>query len=101
MIKFTDEQHRAYDRYIRARDKVFKRKEKWVRMADVKSTVDITGLNHPLYEANPEWEEYKESFKQWLLVEPEFREKERMRSSRGDYGVVDSWEDKPSKIKEL
>ena len=101
MIKFTDEQQRAYDRFIRARDKIFKRKGKWVRMADVKSSVDIVGLNHPLYEANPEYEEYKEAFKQWLEVEPQFREKERLRSSRGDYGAVDSWEDKPSKVKEL
>ena len=101
MIKLTHDQQKAYDRFIRARDRVFKRKGKWVRMADVKSTVDIVGLNHPLYEANPEWQEYKEAFMGWLAVEPQFREKERMRSSRGDYGVVDSWEDKPSKIKEL
>jgi hypothetical protein len=24
-----------------------------------------------------------------------------MKASRGDYGTMDSWEDKPSKIKEL
>lgn len=101
MIKLTDEQQKAYDRFIRARDRVFKRTHKWVRLADVKSTVDIVGLNHPLYESNPEYDEYREAFKQWLEVEPEFREKERMRSSRGDYGTVDSWEDKPSKVKEL
>lgn len=101
MIKLTQEQQKAYDRFIRARDKVFKRKGKWVRMADVKSTVDITGFNHPFYEANPEYEEYKDAFKQWLVVEPQFREQERMRSSRGDYGTTDSWEDKPSRVKEL
>ena len=103
MIDLTPEQQKAYNRFITARNKVgiVKRKGKWIPLKDVLECVDVAGLNHPMYVQNDAWLEYKEAFKQWLEVEPEFREKERMRSSRGDYGVVDSWEDKPSKIKEL
>jgi len=101
MIKLDHEQQKAYDRFIRARNRVYGRKGKWVRASDYTSTVDIVGLNHPLFELNEEYQEYKDAFKQWLAVEPAFRHKERMRASRGDYGTMDSWDDKPSKIKEL
>jgi hypothetical protein len=101
MISLNEEQKKAYDRFIKARDIIYKRKNNWVRAGDIKTTVDIVGLNHPLYEANLEYEEYKEAFKQWLEIEPAFRDAERMRSTRGDYGAVDSWDEKPSKIKEL
>jgi hypothetical protein len=101
MIKFTHEQQRAYDRFIKARNKIFGGKGKWIPAKDYTETVDIVGMNHPLFVLNEDWAEFKQAFKEWLEVEPAFREKERMRSSRGDYGVVDSWEDKPSKIKEL
>ena len=96
MINLSPEQQKAYDRFIRARDKVgiVKRKGKWVRLADVQSTVDLMGFNHPFYEDNPDWYEYKEAFMAWLAVEPPFREVERMRMSRGDYGTQDSWDER-------
>jgi hypothetical protein len=34
----------------------------------------------------------------WLAVEPKFREQERMRMSRGDYGTQDSWDEKKSYV---
>jgi hypothetical protein len=54
----------------------------------------VEGLNHPLFIVNDAWLEYKEAFQAWLDIEPTFRDKERMRASRGDYGKPDSWEDK-------
>ena len=101
MIELTLEQTRAYNRFIIARDKLFKRSKTWVRNSDIQCTVDITGLNHPLYVVNDEYIEYRTAFAIWLGVEPRFREEERMRSTRGDYGTQDSWEEKPSRIKEL
>jgi hypothetical protein len=47
-----------------------------------------------LFEVNEEWLEYKDAFAAWLAVEPAFRHDERMRMSRGDYGIEDSWEDR-------
>ena len=73
----------------------------WIPKRDFLETVDVTGMNHPLFMVNDKYIEYKEAFAAWLKVEPEFREQERMRSSRGDYGAVDSWEEKSNKIKEL
>ena len=101
MIDLTPEQTRAYNRYILARDRVFKRNKKWVRTSTISHCIDIVGLNHPLYVVNDEYVEYVEAFKQWLEVEPRFRHDERLRSSKGDYGTPDNWEEKPSKIKEL
>lgn len=80
---------------------IVRRKGKWIPQSDVLLTVDVVGLNHPLFMVNDDYLEYQEAFKQWLAVEPEFREQERMRSTRGDYGQSDSWEEKPKKIKEL
>jgi hypothetical protein len=100
-IEFTPEQTRAYNRFIIARDRIYKRNKKWVRASVISHTVDVAGLNHPLYVINDEYLEYVEAFKQWLEVEPKSREAERMRSSRGDYGTPDNWDEKPSKVKEL
>lgn len=105
-IDFSPEQQRAYDRFIKARNEVgvgrYRNSTKsWVPHRDYLETVDITGMNHPLFMVNDKYIEYKEAFAAWLAVEPKFREEERMRSSRGDYGAVDSWEEKSSKIKEL
>ena len=96
MISLTFEQQKAYDRFIRARDKVgvVKRRGKWIRLAGVQSTVDLMGFNHPFYEDNPDYREYKEAFLAWMAVEPPFRHEERMRMTRGDYGTEDSWEEK-------
>lgn len=98
MISLTEEQQRAYDRFIRARNKVgiMRRSPKWVRQADVTETVDLMGFNHPFFESNEDWLEYKAAFQEWLKVEPAFRHDERMRMSRGDYGSEDSWEDRGS-----
>jgi hypothetical protein len=51
-------------------------------------------MNHPLFEVNEEYQEYKEAFSEWLKVEPEFRKAERMSMIRGDYDTQDSWKDK-------
>lgn len=99
MIEFTDEQRRAYDRYITARNKVGLvrtagyAKRPWIRTADVVCTVDVAGLNHPLFEQNDDWLEYKEASLAWWKLEPESRKTNRMSAIRGDYGVSDSWEE--------
>ena len=99
MIELTEEQQRAYKRFITARDKVGivrtqgYSKRKWVRQADVVCTVDITGMNHPLFEQNDDWLEYKEASLAWWAIEPEFRKTERMSAIRGDYGSSDSWDE--------
>jgi len=62
-------------------------------MAEVVQTVDIAGFNHPFYEANELWLEYLEASMAWWKIEPAFRDQQRMRSSRGDYGAVsDNWD---------
>ena len=88
MIELNPEQTRAYNRYIMARDKVNKKAKNWVRASDISHTVDIVGLNHPLYVVNDVYVEYVEAFKQWLAVEPV---RERMSMIRGDYDKQDSW----------
>ena len=100
MIEFTPEQQKAYDRYITARNRVGMGSKKsmgsWVPHRDYLLTVDVVGMNHPLFMVNDEWVEYKEAFAAWLKVEPRFRHDERMRMSRGDYGLQDSWEERIS-----
>lgn len=99
MIQLSDAQKRAYERYITARNNVGLvrtagyTKRAWVRTADVVCTVDVIGSNHPMFEENDEWLEYKEASSAWWKVEPEFRKDERMSAIRGDYGVSDSWEE--------
>lgn len=102
-IELTKEQEIAYNRFIKARNKVGipKRYGKWIPQSDVLACVDVTGLNHPMYVQNDDWVEYKEAFLNWLKVEPRFREEERMRSTRGDYGAEDSWDDRANRVKEL
>lgn len=103
MIELTSEQRAIYNRYIACRDKVgiVRRGKKWIPLKDYTATVDITGMNHPVFELNDDWLEYKEAFMAWLAVEPAFREKERMRMSRGDYGSQDSWEEKGSGVSDI
>lgn len=106
MLQLTDEQHRAYKRFITARDKVGLvrtegyTKRKWVRLADVVQTVDVEGLGHPLFEANEDWLEYKEASLAWWAIEPEFRKTERMSAIRGDYGSSDSWEESAPRVRD-
>lgn len=97
MIDLSEEQLKAYQRFITARNRVGLSRTKpsakysWVPMRDYSATVEVAGLNHPVFEVNDEWLEYKEAFIKWLEVEPAFREYERMRMSRGDYGQADNW----------
>lgn len=104
MIELNQEQERAYARYIKARDRVGLgpiKPKKWVPLTDYEACVDVTGLNHPLFVQNDAWLDYKEAFMNWLSVEPPFREQERMRMSRGDYGTQDSWEERGNKVQDV
>jgi hypothetical protein len=104
LLVLSPQQQKAYDRFIAARNRVGLGRVKpnlnysWVPMRDYKSTVDVAGLNHPLFELNEEWLEYKEAFLAWLAIEPEFRHEERMRMTRGDYGIQDSWDDRSGTV---
>lgn len=105
MIELNQEQKRAYERFIRARDKVGlgrrRTSKSWIPLSDYSACVDVTGMNHPLFVQNDEWLEYKEAFMAWLAVEPPFREQERMRMSRGDYGTQDSWDERGGKVPDV
>lgn len=103
----TDEQRRAYDRYIRARNNISlgqyrkHNTKKWEPTSDVICSVEIAGLNHPLYEQNDAWLEYQEASRAWWELEPQFRKDERMSMIRGDYGTSDSWREKKTPVKEI
>jgi hypothetical protein len=105
-LQFTDEQQKAYKRFIAARDKVGivrtegYTKRPWVRQATVTQTVDVEGLNHPLFEENDEFIEYLEASSAWWRVEPEFRKTERMSAIRGDYGASDSWNEESPRLRD-
>lgn len=107
MIELSKEQRLAYNRFIRARDivKLVKTnaniKNEWIPHRDYLDSYRQEGSHHPLFEPNVIWQEYKDAFMAWLQVEPSFRNQERMRMSRGDYGQGDSWEDAPSGIKDV
>lgn len=100
MIELTPEQQRAYARFIAARNRVGlgavrpSSKYSWVPHRDYSACLDVTGMNHPLFVVNDEWMEYKEASEAWWKLEPRFREDERMRMTRGDYGAQDSWDDR-------
>jgi hypothetical protein len=103
-MDLTKEQHDIYSRYIKARNQVGlvpkakPKKQPWVRMAEVIQTVDIVGFNHPFYQVNELWLEYLEASLAWWKIEPTFRDQERYRSSRGDYGPVsDNWDTSKAK----
>jgi len=106
-MTLTKEQQIAYDRFIRARNKV--RLGTYGRgglhpiipHSEVTCTVDIAGFSHPFFEQNDEWIEYLEASKAWWAIEPEFRKDERMSMIRGDYGTEDSWKEKKSTRKEI
>lgn len=106
-IKLTDEQQRAYDRFIRARNNVsvgqyrIYNKNPWQPPSDVLQTVEDPSLNHCLFEVNDAWLEYKEASSAWWAIEPAFRKAERMSMIRGDYGDADSWREKQPNVKEI
>jgi len=99
-LQLTPEQRKAYDRYIRCRDRMRlvptkeNRAFPFIPQSDTAGCVDVEGLNHPLFIVNDAWLEYKEAFQAWLDIEPAFRDQERLRASRGDYGKPDNWEEK-------
>lgn len=103
----SSNQQKAYERFIKARNQVHIGRygaitdSPWVPLSDILCTVDIAGFNHPFFQENELWIEYKDAFAAWLEVEPEFRKEERMSMIRGDYGTVDSWKDKQNAIKEI
>jgi hypothetical protein len=102
----TNEQQRAYQRFIKARDSVSlgqyrKYSKQWQPTTDVLCSVDVAGLNHQLFEVNHDWLEYKEASLAWWAVEPEFRKTERMSMIRGDYGDSDNWREKQPNVREI
>lgn len=107
MIDLTPEQQRAYDRFIKARNRVRigqygkYLKGQHVPLSSVLCVVDQTNMNHPMYLENDAWIEYLEASQAWWGIEPEFRKAERMSMIRGDYGDSDSWREKQSKVKEV
>ena len=99
-VVMTDEQLKAWERYI----KMFKRvgfnkihKEGHVPKSEVLRTVDVEGMNHPMFEPNLIWLDYLEAVTEWHKVEPI---RPRMSAITGDYGDCDDWEDEPQKIKD-
>ena len=106
MIEFTQEQKKAYARYISARDKVGLvrtagyAKREWIRTAEY-DTVDVAGMNHPMFERNDAWFEYKEASLAWWAVEPESRKTSRMSAIRGDYGTADSWDESAPRVRDI
>ena len=106
-LELNEEQQKAYDRFIRARDRVKlvrtvkNIKNEWIPHRDYVESYRADGEHHPVFEPNPLWQEYKDAFEAWLKVEPKFRDEERMRMSRGDYGKQDSWDDAPSGVKDV
>lgn len=106
-MDLTPEQQKAYQRFIRARDKVKLVKtsgnyrQKYIPHRDYLDSVHITGLNHPLFVFNDDWLEYKEASAAWWAIEPEFRNVERLRATRGDYGSQDDWDDLAVELESL
>jgi len=96
-MHLTEEQQKAYDHFIRCRDtvKIVQTKNNaklpYVPFSDVLKCVDIPGLNHPVYEPNELWLEYKAAFAAWLKVAPY---RKPMSAIAGDYGKADNWESK-------
>ena len=105
MTQFTTEQARAYERFIKARDKVVLVRTKGYATRPYipqrrYTTVDVAGLNHPMFERNDEWFEYLEASEQWWAIEPEHRKTERMSAIRGDYGTADSWDESSPRVRD-
>lgn len=103
----TEQQTRAYTRFIKARNNVSLGQYRkyntktWQPTSDVVCSVDVAGINHQLFEQNDDWLEYKEASLAWWAIEPKFRRTERMSMIRGDYGDVDNWREKQHKVKEI
>ena len=80
MIELTKEQQQAYDRFIRARDRVKlvrtskNIKYEWIPHRDYLDSVKPDGAPYPLFEPNLIWQEYKDASLAWWKIEPKFRE---------------------------
>jgi hypothetical protein len=99
MLKLTEEQLKAYRRFIRARDhvKLVKTKDNirnpYIPHRDYLDSIRFENENHSQFILNDDWIEYKEASLSWWEIEPAFRHEERMRATRGDYGIEDDWDD--------
>ena len=106
-LDLTEEQIRAYKRFIRARDQVKmvvtrdNIRNSYIPHRDYLDSIHVEHLNHPLFIENDPWLEYKEASAAWWAIEPEFRHHERMRASRGDYGVEDNWDEDNIEVETL
>jgi hypothetical protein len=106
-MDLSEQQLRAYARFITARNKVGLVRAKgytknpWIPTRDVLYCVEVTGLNHPVYVLNEDWQEYKEASLAWWAIEPLFRDQQRMRATRGDYGSQDNWDDVTTKARDV
>ena len=104
-LELTKEQQVAYDRFIKLRDKIGygskSNKVPWVKQSTIAGCVDVEGLNHPVFIINDVYLEYLDAFQAWLDIEPKFRQEQRMRASRGDYGQSDSWDSKQSSSQDV
>jgi hypothetical protein len=69
MIELTPEQTKAYNKFIALRNRIRHGKE-WVKPSEILETVDVPGLNHPMYAPNSLYIEYQDAFKAWLAVSP-------------------------------
>ena len=104
--KLTDEQMRAYSKFVRAAEKVklikTKRNFTWpyVPQRDYLDCLRPDGTHHPVFVENEAWSEYKLASEEWWRLEPEWRKDERLRASRGDYGDEDSWDDEVTDVKD-
>ena len=74
MIELTPEQTKAYNRFIAARDRI-RNSNVWIRPSEIAETVDVPGLNHPMYAPNPLYIEYQDAFKAWIVLSPHNTEK--------------------------
>ena len=107
LLTLTPEQQRAYDRFIRARNtmKIVRTKDNaklpYIPQRDYLDSYHEARSLVPLFIPNEPWLEYLEASAAWWAVEPEFRDRDRMRMSRGDYGVADSWEEYEPKMRDM
>ena len=101
-----NEQTKAYQRFIKARDAIGLVRVKgygkrtWIRQA-THTPVDVVGFNHPLYEVNEPFIEYLEASRDWWSIEPEYRKTERLSAIRGDYGASDSWNEETPRVHDV
>lgn len=96
MVKFNEEQQAAWKRYMAAWDRVGlgskRTKAAWVPQSDVLGSVKADGMPYPLFIPNEAWIEFKEASEHWKQVQPRHMHDERLRMTRGDYGIEDSWD---------